>query len=59
MGLILATVKIPGMSKGEQDVENLFKGKNLPSSSEHLKQLCTGATVARALQLYCAVLGPQ
>ena len=35
----LATAEVPGMSKGEQGVENQFKGINLLSSPEPLKQL--------------------
>ena len=35
---ILATSKIPGMSKGEQGVKNHFKGINLLSCAEPLKQ---------------------
>ena len=39
LGLILATAKIPGMSKGEQGVKSYFKGKNLLNSPKSLKQL--------------------
>jgi hypothetical protein len=39
LGLILATAKIPGMSKGEQGVKNQLKGINLLNSPEPLKQL--------------------
>ena len=36
----MATAKIPGMSKVEQGVKNQFKGINMLSSPEPLKQLC-------------------
>ena len=39
LGLILAAAKIPGLSKGEQGGKNQFKGINLLSSPEPLKQL--------------------
>ena len=39
IGLILATAKIPGMSKGEQGVKNQFKGISFLISPEPLKQL--------------------
>ena len=35
-GLILATAKIPGISKGEKGGKNQFKGINLLSSPEPL-----------------------
>ena len=41
MGLIFATAKIPGMSKGEQGVKNQFTVITLFSSPEALKQPCT------------------
>ena len=42
---LLGTAKIPGMSKAEQGVKNQFKGINLLSSPEPLKQLCCTNTL--------------
>ena len=46
MGLILATAKIPGMSKGEQGVKTQFKSMNLLISPEPLKQLCIASLMS-------------
>ena len=39
LGLIWATAKIPGQSKGEQGVKNQLRGLNVLNSPEPLKQL--------------------
>ena len=50
LGLILASAKIPEMSKGEQDVKHQFKGKNLLSNPEPLKQLCLRSWLIKPLR---------
>ena len=47
----MATAKTPGMSKDEQGVKNHFKGINLLSSVEPLKQLCNWIHLFRPIYL--------
>ena len=62
LGLILATAKIPGMSKGEQGVKNQLKGINLLNSPESLNnkgitRFPSGFALGKSLKAALPALG--